>query len=160
MFSPSELTQSLKSEALRLGFAFASCTPAIDVMTMPHLESWLDAQMHGEMEYMQTRRDAYRHPRSVMESVVSVVVLALPYQTADPVADQPLSGRIARYAWGASDYHDVIHKRLKQLCKFAQSLGDDVVTRGVVDTAPLLEREFAQKAGVGWAAKNLSLIHI
>ena len=159
MLSSSELTQSLKSEAHRLGFALASCTPAIDVMTMPHLESWLDAQMHGEMEYMQTRRDAYRHPRSVMESVVSVVVLALPYQTVTPIADRPLSGRIARYAWGTADYHDVIHKRLKQLCKFAQSLGTDVVTRGVVDTAPLLEREFAQKAGVGWAAKNTMVIN-
>jgi len=156
---PSELTQSLKSEARRLGFALASCTPAVDVVTMPHLESWLDAYMHGEMEYMQTRRDAYRHPRSVMESVVSVVVLALPYQTVDPVTDRPLSGRIARYAWGAGDYHDIIHKRLKQLCRFAQTLGEDIITRGVVDTAPLLEREFAQKAGVGWAAKNTMIIN-
>ncbi len=126
---------------------------------MPHLEGWLDAGMHGEMEYMQTRRDAYRHPRSVMESVVSVVVLALPYQTVAPITDQPLSGRIARYAWGTADYHDVIHKRLKQLCKFAQALDADIITRGVVDTAPLLEREFAQKAGVGWAAKNTMLIN-
>lgn len=159
MLSPSQLTQSLKSEASRLGFALASCTAAADVVTMPHLESWLDAEMHGEMEYMQTRRDAYRHPRSVMESVVSVVVLALPYQTVAPVSDRPLSGRIARYAWGTADYHDVIHKRLKQLCKFLQALDEDIVTRGVVDTAPLLEREFAQKSGVGWAAKNTMVIN-
>lgn len=159
MLSPSELTQSLKSESHRLGFALAQCTAAVETLTMPHLESWLDAEMQGEMDYMQTRRDAYRHPRSVMESVVSIVVLALPYQTTVPVIDQPLSGRIARYAWGAADYHDVIHKRLKQLCKFAQALDSDIVTRGVVDTAPLLEREFAQKAGVGWAAKNTMLIN-
>ncbi len=159
MLSPSELTQSLKSEARRLGFAHAGCSPAADVVTMPHLNNWLDAGMNGEMEYMQTRRDAYRHPRSVMESVVSVLVLALPYQTTAPVTEQPLSGRIARYAWGTSDYHDVIHKRLKQLCKFAQTLDDDVVTRGVVDTAPLLEREFAQKSGMGWAAKNTMVIN-
>lgn len=159
MLSPSELTQALKSESSRLGFALAQCTAASDAVTMPHLESWLDAQMHGEMDYMQTRRYAYRHPRSVMESVVSVVVLALPYQTAEPNIDQPLSGRIARYAWGTADYHDVIHKRLKQLCKFAQALDADIVTRGVVDTAPLLERECAQKAGVGWAAKNTMLIN-
>ena len=158
MNSPSELTQSLKSEALRLGFASANCTAAINTVTMPHLENWLDADMNGEMEYMQTRREAYRHPRSVMESVVSVIVLTLPYQTVPPTTNQPLSGRIARYAWGTGDYHDLIHKRLKLLCKFAQSLDTDIVTRGVVDTAPLLEREFAQHAGVGWAAKNTMVI--
>lgn len=158
MPSPSQLTQSLKSESKRLGFAVARCTPAADVVTMPHLERWLDAGMHGEMEYMQTRREAYRHPRSVMASVTSVVVLALPYQTVDPIRNRPLSGRIARYAWGTADYHDVLHKRLKQLCKFAQSLDSDIITLGVVDTAPLLEREFAQAAGIGWAAKNTMLI--
>ena len=106
MLSPSELTQSLQSEARRLGFALAGCTPAVDVVTMPHLESWLDAQMNGEMEYMQTRRDAYRHPRSVMESVVSVMVLALPYQTAAPKTDRPLSGRIANSSAAAQQYDD------------------------------------------------------
>ena len=126
---------------------------------MPHLESWLDDDMHGEMEYMQTRRDAYRHPRSVLESVVSVMVLAMPYQTQPPITDQPLSGRIARYAWSGVDYHDVIHKRLKQLCRFAQTQDEGIATRGVVDTAPLLEREFAQTAGLGWAAKNTMLIN-
>ena len=158
MHSPLELTQSLKSEALRLGFASAHCTPASDTITMPHLENWLDADMNGEMSYMQTRREAYRHPRSVMQSVASIVVLTLPYQTVSPVTETPLSGRIARYAWGTGDYHDLIHKRLKTLCKFAQSLDADIVTRGVVDTAPLLEREFAQQAGVGWAAKNTMII--
>ena len=158
MHSPSELTQSLKSEALRLGFASVNCTPAIDTITMPHLENWLDAEMNGEMAYMQTRREAYRHPRSVLESVASVVVLTLPYQTVSPITDKPLTGRIARYAWGAGDYHDLIHKRLKLLCKFAQSLDPKIATRGVVDTAPLLEREFAQHAGVGWAAKNTMVI--
>ena len=158
MHSPAELTQSLKSEALRLGFASANFTSAINTVTMAHLENWLDADFHGEMEYMQTRREAYRHPQSVMESVESVVVLTLPYQTVSPTTNKPLSGRIARYAWGTGDYHDLIHKRLKLLCKFAQSLDTDIVTRGVVDTAPLLEREFAQHAGVGWAAKNTMVI--
>jgi epoxyqueuosine reductase len=159
MPSTSELTQSLKSEADRLGFVIAGCAPATDVITMPHLESWLDAGMNGEMEYMQTRRDAYRHPRSVLESVVSVMVMALPYQTEIPKTNQPASGRIARYAWSAVDYHDVIHKRMKQVCRFAQSLDETIITRGVVDTAPLLEREFAQTAGIGWAAKNTMLIN-
>lgn len=159
MLSPSQLTQSLKSESKRLGFAIAGCSPAVDTVSMPHLESWLDAGFNGEMDYMQTRRDAYRHPRSVLDSAISVMVLALPYQTDAPKTDHPLSGRIARYAWSSVDYHDVIHKRLKQLCKYAQSLDASIVTRGVVDTAPLLEREFAQSAGLGWAAKNTMLIN-
>lgn len=158
MPSPLQLSQSLKSESQRLGFAVAGCTPAADVVSMPHLENWLDAGFNGEMEYMQTRRDAYRHPRSVMESVVSVMVLALPYQTVAPKTNQPSTGRVAQYAWSAVDYHDVIHHRMKQICKFAQSLDPAIITRGVVDTAPLLEREFAQSAGIGWAAKNTMLI--
>jgi len=72
---------------------------------------------------------------------------------------KPGYGRVARYAWGEADYHDLIHKRLKHMKRFAIELLPEVQIRGVVDTAPLLEREFAQLAGLGWRAKNTLLIN-
>ena len=155
----SQSTQSLKSEAQRLGFAVSGCAPTGSTQTFAHFEAWLDDQMNGEMKYMETRREAYRHPNFVMSGSVSVLMLAMPYQTKHPVAGGPQSGRIARYAWGQSDYHDLIHDRLKQLCRFTRQIFPDANTRGVVDTAPLLERELAQASGIGWAAKNTMLIH-
>ena len=72
---------------------------------------------------------------------------------------QPGTGRVARYALGGGDYHDLLHKKLKQLCKFAKAIDGGIAIRGVVDTAPLLEREFANLAGMGWHAKNTMLIN-
>ncbi len=120
---------------------------------------WLDAGFAGEMSYLADRKSAYQHPQHVMEGVVSILMLGMNYQTALPVAAQPGAGRIARYAWGSGDYHDLIHGRLKALKQHAMSLSAAIQVRGVVDTAPLLEREFAQLAGIGWSAKNTMLIN-
>ncbi len=155
----SQLTQSLKSEASALGFQVSGCAPAVTPGTLGQFQVWLQQQFHGEMEYLETRQQAYSHPNFVMEESVSVLMLAMPYQTRQPVTGRQLTGRIARYAWGQMDYHDLIHKRLKQLCKQIQVLLPDARTRGIVDTAPLLEREFARTAGMGWAAKNTMLIN-
>ena len=155
----SQSTQSLKSEARRLGFEVSGCAPASSPGTFPQFQKWLQQQFHGEMEYMETRQEAYSHPNFVMEQSVSVMMLAMPYQTCQPITDSALTGRIARYAWGQTDYHDLIHKRLKELCRYIQTIFPDAKTRGVVDTAPLLEREFARSAGIGWSAKNTMLIN-
>ncbi len=155
----SQSTQSLKTEAQRLGFEVSGCAPANSPSTFPEFQQWLQKKFHGEMGYMETRKEAYSDPDFVMENSVSVMMLAMPYQTQQPVTDSPLTGRIARYAWGQMDYHDLIHKRLKELCRHAQNIFPDARMRGVVDTAPLLEREFARSAGIGWAAKNTMLIN-
>lgn len=94
-----------------------------------------------------------------MPGVKSLLMLGMSYRTSDHLDSKPGFGRVARYAWGEADYHDLIHKRLKQLKRFAIGLLPDVNVRGVVDTAPLLEREFAQLAGLGWRAKNTLLIN-
>ena len=86
-------------------------------------------------------------------------MLGMNYRTADHADRKPGYGRVARYAWGEADYHDLIHKQLKQMKRFATELLPEINVRGVVDTAPLLEREFAQLAGLGWRAKNTLLIN-
>jgi len=155
---PAELTKSLKAEAKRLGFGLAAATSAVTPTGFSHLCDWLDAGYAGEMHYFADRRAAYEHPRHVMEGAASILVLGLNYFTVPAVDCAPGAGRIARYAWGEGDYHDLIHAKLKALKKFACETDESVVARGVVDTAPLLEREFAQLAGIGWRAKNTMII--
>jgi epoxyqueuosine reductase len=86
-------------------------------------------------------------------------MLGLHYRTAEPAAAEIGQGRVARYAWGTADYHDLIRERLHDLADYLRQLVPDAATRGVVDTAPLLEREFAQLAGLGWIGKNTLLLN-
>lgn len=157
--NPSQLTQSIKAESRRLGFDLVGFCPAITPAGFGKFTQWLEAGYAGEMHYLEERKDAYRHPESVLPEVESLVMLGMHYQTQQPAESPPGTGRVARYAWGTSDYHDVIHKRLKQLKKFVHSLDETIPVRGVVDTAPLLEREFAELAGIGWRAKNTLVIN-
>lgn len=124
-----------------------------------HFRQWLAAGFAGEMSYLVDRREAYEHPQHVLDGARSIVMLGMNYFTGEalPVGDG--EGRVARYAWGESDYHDLIHVRLKGLIAVVQPLALSAKWRGVVDTAPLLEREFAQLAGLGWVGKNTLLLN-
>lgn len=157
--NPAELTQSIKAESTRLGFDLVGACPAVTPQGFDQFVNWLEAGYAGEMLYLEERKEAYRHPSSVLPEVKSLVMLGMHYHTQPPQPTEAGQGRIARYAWGAGDYHDVIHKRLKQLKKYVQSIDETIHVRGVVDTAPLLEREFAELAGIGWRAKNTLLIN-
>ncbi len=110
------------------------------------------------MRYLSDRAEAYRHPRHVLEGVRSLLVLAYPYRTAEPQASQPGRGRVSRYAWGV-DYHDVVRERLRTLSDFFSARAPELRVRTVIDTAPLLEREFAALAGLGWIGKNTLLLN-
>ena len=157
--NPVELTQSLKQEAVRVGFQLMGACAAVTPVGYANFLKWLEAGYAGEMHYLEERQSAYQNPDGVMLGVKSLLMLGMSYRTADHANSKPGFGRVARYAWGEVDYHDLIHKRLKQLKRFAIELLPDVKVRGVVDTAPLLEREFAQLAGLGWRAKNTLLIN-
>ncbi|MBN1590234.1 MAG: tRNA epoxyqueuosine(34) reductase QueG [Pirellulales bacterium] len=156
--SPDDLTRSLKQEARRLGFDLVGVTRAAEPSGFGRLEDWLASGHAGRMRYLADRREAYRHPRHVLDGVRSLLMLGVGYRSAEPVPIEPGQGRISRYAWGL-DYHELIHARLKRLVAFHRRLVPEAVVRGVVDTAPLLEREFAQRAGLGWIGKNTMLIN-
>jgi len=111
------------------------------------------------MNYIDERRGAYRHPSGVLPGVKSLLLLAFPYRTSEPQTLAAGLGRISRYAWGDADYHDVIHERLRQLVAEVKHLVPSANARGVVDSAPLLEREFAQLAGLGWIGKHTLLLN-
>jgi epoxyqueuosine reductase len=155
---PATLTSALKSEAARLGFALAGACPAVTPTGIHRFHEWLAAGYAGEMEYLPRRKAAYEHPRHVLEGARSLLLLAMNYRTAEPAPIAPGQGRVSRYAWG-EDYHDLIHERLKRLAEFLRSQSPGAAVRGVVDTAPLLEREFAQLAGLGWIGKNTLLLN-
>ncbi len=158
---PEELTRSLKEEARRLGFQLSGACPAVTPVGYDHFSRWLEDGYAGEMLYLSERKAAYRDPGKVMQGVESLLMLGMSYHTQSPQIPRVSQGRISRYAWGAGDYHDLIHRRLKELCRFARSLSSDapIEVRGIIDTAPLLEREFAALAGLGWQAKNTMLIN-
>lgn len=155
----SQSTGLLKSAAFELGFAWSGACAAVTPPGYSRLLDWLNAGFAGEMDFIARRREAYRDPGSVMDGAVSLLMLGTNYCTVPPPASVPAgSGRVSRYAWGSGDYHDLIWSRLDQLADRAQSLFPGVHARGVVDTAPLMEREFARLAGLGWQAKNTLLV--
>lgn len=153
-----ELTQQLKDEAQRLGFVLSGVVAAAQPARLKAFHQWLDNGYAGEMYYLRSRLNAYSHPQHVLDGCRSLLMLAFPYSAAEPKT-APESGRIARYAWGELDYHDRLHDKLKQLKKWLEHASPGAMVRGIVDTAPLLEREFAEAAGLGWVGKNTLLLN-
>lgn len=153
------LEERLLDEARRVGFDLAGIAPAADADGFDRLRDWLEQGHAGAMDYLHRHAEARRHPRSIFPTVRAVVMVALNYAPAaqaSPAADFP--ARIARYAQGA-DYHRVVRERLRLVGAWLRRQRPEVWGRVVVDTAPLLERDFARRAGLGWVGKNTMLLH-
>jgi epoxyqueuosine reductase len=152
------LAARVKQHALELGFELAGIAPATPADGFDALRAWLERGYAGEMEYMNRHAEARRHPSSILPEVRSVVMVGLNYKPKDPEQTSGAGAKVARYALG-EDYHDVLRKRLNQL--FGRICDDAPGCRGraVVDTAPLLERDFARRAVLGWFGKNTMLLN-
>lgn len=160
--------QSIKKEAHRLGFVLAGFTTPDPPPHLPVFENWLMQGRHASMDYLAGDRSRARraNPRSIMPECRSILVLATPYSdpsvTArlhDQVQDHNLKGKIAGYAWG-EDYHAVLVKRMARIVTIIQAQVDLAVAyRWYTDTGPILERDLAQRAGLGWVGKNTCLIN-
>jgi epoxyqueuosine reductase len=164
-----ELAQSIKAQALRLGFVLAGITTPDPP---PHLDvflDWLAAGRHGEMSYLASERSLLRRgdPRQIMAECRSILVLAAPYDRPLQAGESmdkrdnaaPPFGRVAAYAWG-KDYHNVLGERMQALIHYIEmQAARPVASRWYTDTGPLLERELAQRAGLGWIGKNTCLIN-
>ncbi len=153
------LETCLKRQARALGFDLVGVAPAALADGFDRLRDWLRRGFAGEMDYMRRRAEARSHPDSVLPDVRSVVMLGMNYLPAGGVEEGARGrGRVARYARGA-DYHDVLRERLNLLLAWLRSELPGCHGRGVVDTAPLLERDFARRAGLGWFGKNTMLLN-
>jgi epoxyqueuosine reductase len=155
---PAQLTSVLKAQAAKVGFDLVGACPAVEPQGLSNLARWIEAGYAGQMRYLESRLEAYRHPRYVLEGCRSLLMLGMNYRTAEPAAAAPGQGRVSRYAWN-SDYHEVLRQRLARLIDVLQTHVPSARARGVVDTAPLMEREFAQLAGLGWVGKNTLLLN-
>ncbi|HEY1859223.1 MAG TPA: tRNA epoxyqueuosine(34) reductase QueG [Gemmataceae bacterium] len=152
------LEARLKHQARGLGFDLAGIAPAVPADGFDRLRTWLDRGFGGEMAYLSRHGEARRHPASILPEVKSVVMVAMNYKPADEGATPIGMGTVARYARGP-DYHDVLRQRLNALLEWMQQESPGCLGRSVVDTAPLLERDFARRAGLGWFGKNTMLLN-
>jgi Uncharacterized Fe-S protein len=171
MIPSNHLKQEIKTRASELGFILAGVTTPDPPPHYTTFEDWLARGRHGTMEYLATERSRARRadPLQIMPECKSILVLATPY-SPPPIAlsgtseeseveAQGFTGYIASYAWGA-DYHDVLPARMQELVHFIEEqAGYPVKNRWYSDTGPILERDLAQRAGIGWIGKNTCLIH-
>jgi epoxyqueuosine reductase len=152
-----DLATRLKEEARRLGFDFVGIAPAVSPPGYPQFLDWLAAGCAAEMSYLGDKAEARRHPESVLPGVRTVVVTGFVYGEPSPPSSSETQGKVARYAQGG-DYHEVLWRRLDALLGWLRTERPGMIGRAVADTAPLLERDHARLAGLGWIGKNTMLI--
>jgi len=165
------LKQAIKEKARQLGFALAGVTSSEPPAHYNIFEEWLKQSKHGTMQYLAEERSLIRRadPKQILPECKSILVLAIPYSpfltdgqapSHNPrEAYQDHDFHIAAYALG-DDYHNIIPPRLKQIVEFIEEqLGHPIPNRYYTDTGPILERELAQRAGLGWIGKNSMLIN-
>ncbi|HRH64810.1 MAG TPA: tRNA epoxyqueuosine(34) reductase QueG [Bacteroidia bacterium] len=151
-------SRMIKTEAERLGFSFCGISRAEFLeQEAPRLEQWLLQNMHGKMGYMANHFDKRLDPRLLVPGAKSVVSLLYNYFPSEKAAD-PEAPKISKYAYGR-DYHLVIKEKLRELMDAIRSKAGEVDGRVFVDSAPVLERAWAKKSGLGWIGKNSNLIN-
>jgi len=172
VLSREQISQAAKQAATQAGFDLAGIAPVReeDFPELEAFEQWIAEGHAGEMKYMEKRTVAGSLQRTSAKNTApwarSVIVCAINYNTRQPYSTKvtdPRRGWISRYAWGASDYHDALMPRLRQveaaIAGLARQHDLPAETRCYVDTGPLVERVYARYAGVGWMGKNTCIIH-
>lgn len=156
MHNASTYSSLIKKEAERLGFLSCGISKAAFLEEeAPRLEKWLNKQMQGEMRYMENHFDKRLDPRLLVDGAKSVISLLLNYYPDK--AQRGDTYKISKYAYG-QDYHHVIKGKLRQLQDFIQEEIGEVSGRAFVDSAPVLDKAWAAKSGLGWIGKNSNLL--
>ncbi|RNC91864.1 MAG: tRNA epoxyqueuosine(34) reductase QueG [Allomuricauda sp.] len=156
MNAKAHYSTSIKTEAKRLGFLSCGISKAEFLEDeAPRLEAWLTRQMHGEMGYMENHFDKRLDPTKLVEGSKSVISLLLNYYPSEEQNQD--SYKISKYAYG-TDYHFVIKDKLKSLLQFIQEEIGAVQGRAFVDSAPVLDKAWAAKSGLGWIGKHSNLL--
>jgi epoxyqueuosine reductase len=144
----------LKEKALSIGFSKAGICRVDPDEEVNHLSDWLSRNYHGRMQYMENPKRI--SPRNVLENCNTIIIVLLNYRWPDG-ADEPQEGMISKYAW-ATDYHGVMLPMLEQLSDFLISEFPGASAKAYVDTGPIAEKYWAQKAGVGWIGKHTNVL--
>jgi epoxyqueuosine reductase len=151
------LTSRIREEAGRLGFFKVGVARAEPLLGSQHFDNWLREGMHGEMTYMETQSDKRKNPTLVLEDARSLIIVAMNYHCPEGLSDEPLKGKISRYAWGG-DYHLLIRDRLRQLQDFILHNAPEARSLFYVDTGPVMEKVWGARTSLGWMGKHTNLI--
>ncbi|MBL4862776.1 MAG: tRNA epoxyqueuosine(34) reductase QueG [Crocinitomicaceae bacterium] len=151
-------TRLIKNKAKELGFFFCGISAADFLKEeAPKLDEWLKNGYNGKMQYMENHYDKRLDPRLLVDDAKCVVSLLLNYYPEQNQED-PTAPKISKYAYG-KDYHFVIKDKLKEFFQFIQDEIGEVGGRIFVDSAPVMDKAWAKKSGLGWVGKNTNLIH-
>ena len=153
-----KITQKIKNKAFDLGFSFVGISKA-DFLEKEarQLETWLKNNFHGKMSYMENYFDKRTDPRLLIDNAKSVITVLQNYYTEQKQTDSN-APKISKYALG-KDYHIIIREKLNQLYDFILEEVGEVAARGFVDSAPVMDKAWAEKSGLGWIGKHTNLIN-
>lgn len=151
-------TQIIKQKAQELGFMYCGVSKADFLEDEARkLEIWLKREYHGKMSYMENHFDKRVDPRLLVDDAKTVISLLLNYYP-ESIQEDPSAPKLSKYAYG-TDYHYVIKDKLKDLMGYIQDVIGEVSGRVFVDSAPVLDKAWAKRSGLGWVGKNANLIH-
>lgn len=152
------LSAKIRQKTIEIGFhkvGIVEAAPLIDEGKL--LNNWLGKGFHGEMAWMEREPEKRSDPRLLFPEARSVIVVALNYFTKHKHDDDAGKGKISRYAWG-DDYHDVVREKLNELLAWIKSENSNADGKICVDTAPMMDKAWAVRAGLGWIGKHSNLI--
>ena len=153
-----ETTDRIKARALQLGFQKVGIVGAETLSSEgAHLKEWLARGYQGEMGWMTREPEQRADPRKLFPGARSVIVVAANYYTPPAHSDRPDTGKVSRYAWG-DDYHDIVGDKLRALLKWIKAEWPEVEGKVCVDIQPVMDKAWAQRAGLGWIGKHTNLI--
>ena len=152
------LSEQIKAKAVELGFHKVGIVPATPLSReSERLRTWLEKGYQAEMSWMEREPEKRADPRLVFPEARSVIALALNYYTPHEHENDSARGKISRYAWG-DDYHDVVREKLNSLLEWIKTEVPGTDGKACVDTAPIMDKAWAVRAGIGWIGKSSNLI--
>ena len=152
------LTEQIKHQAIELGFDKVGivCAETLAVEG-ERFDQWLAKDFHAEMKWLEREPEKRKSPAMIFPDAKSIVVVALNYYTPHEHENSDEKGKVSRYAWG-DDYHDVLKEKLRELLAFIKTLDESVEGKICVDTAPMMDKAWAVRAGLGWLGKHSNVI--
>jgi len=151
-------SNKIKQKALEIGFHKIGIVPSAALTDeATRLRTWLENDFHGGMAWMEHEPEKRTDPKLIFPDAKSMIVLALNYYTPHEHPEDREKGKISRYAWG-DDYHDVVKEKLRELFNWIKSENPNADGKLCVDTAPLMDKAWAVRAGLGWMGKHSNII--
>ena len=151
-------SERIKQKAIEIGFQKIGIVQAVPLIDEgARLDDWLEKGYHGEMEWLEREPEKRSDPRLLFPEARSVIVVLLNYYTDHQHEENNDKGKLSRYAWG-DDYHDVVNEKLRDLLTWIESENPDAEGKICVDTAPMMDKAWSVRAGLGWLGKHSNLI--